>query len=192
MLFRSLRLTRQGPQARHQSPLVSNRLRLLRISRRTQCDQQAGNLLLWWGLQASQRRQRSSCHRGCRCRQMPPKLRPQRCRRQAVQQHRQVVRQDQPERSRPRLRPAMQLSGQPAPPQVVVGLPRRRGAVSLEHSQLKATAAGRVWRRGNGYQPRTYEKISGATIVASDSTMNFGVLMPSLPHVIFSFGTAPE
>jgi hypothetical protein len=32
----------------------------------------------------------------------------------------------------------------------------------------------------------------GATIVASDSTMNFGVLISNLPHVIFSFGTAPE
>src|SRR5690606_15754201 len=42
------------------------------------------------------------------------------------------------------------------------------------------------------YQPRTYAKISGATIVASDSMMNFGVSMLSLPHVIFSLGTAPE
>ena len=42
------------------------------------------------------------------------------------------------------------------------------------------------------YFPRTHEKISGATIVASLSTMNFGVFAPSLPQVIFSFGTAPE
>src|ERR1700744_3993284 len=42
------------------------------------------------------------------------------------------------------------------------------------------------------HSPSTQEKISGATIVASLSTMNFGVLMPSLPQVIFSFGTAPE
>jgi fermentation-respiration switch protein FrsA (DUF1100 family) len=42
------------------------------------------------------------------------------------------------------------------------------------------------------YQPKTQAKISGATIVASDSTTNFGVSIPSLPHVIFSFGTAPE
>ena len=40
--------------------------------------------------------------------------------------------------------------------------------------------------------PRTYAKMSGATIVASDSMMNFGVSTPSFPHVIFSFGTAPE
>ncbi len=42
------------------------------------------------------------------------------------------------------------------------------------------------------YHFRIYAKISGATIDASDSTMNFGVSAPSLPHVIFSFGTAPE
>ena len=35
-------------------------------------------------------------------------------------------------------------------------------------------------------------KINGATIVASDSTINFGVSIPNLPQVIFSFGTAPE
>ena len=42
------------------------------------------------------------------------------------------------------------------------------------------------------YHPRIYAKINGATMVASDSTINFGVLISSLPHVIFSFGTAPE
>ena len=42
------------------------------------------------------------------------------------------------------------------------------------------------------YQPRMYANISGATIDASDSMMNLGVSSPSLPHVIFSFGTAPE
>ena len=34
--------------------------------------------------------------------------------------------------------------------------------------------------------------MSGTTIVASDSMTNFGVSTPSLPHVIFSLGTAPE
>ena len=34
--------------------------------------------------------------------------------------------------------------------------------------------------------------LKGATMVASDSMMNFGVSTPSLPQVIFSFGTAPE
>ena len=49
-----------------------------------------------------------------------------------------------------------------------------------------------VARDGNRYQPRIFAKISGATIVASDSMMNFGVSTLSFPHVIFSFGTAPE
>jgi len=42
------------------------------------------------------------------------------------------------------------------------------------------------------YSPSTQANTSGATIVASDSMMNFGVAAPSLPQVIFSFGTAPE
>jgi hypothetical protein len=42
------------------------------------------------------------------------------------------------------------------------------------------------------YQPRTLAKINGATIVASDSMMNFGASTFSLPQVIFSLGTAPE
>src|ERR671918_419209 len=42
------------------------------------------------------------------------------------------------------------------------------------------------------YQPRTLAKMSGATMVASDSIMYFGVSTLSLPQVIFSLGTAPE
>src|SRR5580698_737664 len=42
------------------------------------------------------------------------------------------------------------------------------------------------------YHPSTHAKISGATIVASLSTINFGVWISNLPQVIFSFGTAPE
>ena len=42
------------------------------------------------------------------------------------------------------------------------------------------------------HHPRTWAKINGATMVASDSMMNLGVFTPSLPQVIFSFGTAPE
>ena len=42
------------------------------------------------------------------------------------------------------------------------------------------------------YQPRTFANTSGATMVASDSIINRGVVERSLPHVIFSFGTAPE
>lgn len=42
------------------------------------------------------------------------------------------------------------------------------------------------------YSPSTYEKISGATIDASELIMNRGVLASSLFQVIFSFGSAPE
>ena len=45
---------------------------------------------------------------------------------------------------------------------------------------------------GGVYQPSTHANISGATMVASLSTMNLGVCISSLPQVIFSFGTAPE
>src|SRR5713226_9674541 len=47
-------------------------------------------------------------------------------------------------------------------------------------------------RRSARYQPRTLAKISGATMVASDSMMYLGVLARSFPQVIFSLGTAPE
>ena len=41
------------------------------------------------------------------------------------------------------------------------------------------------------YHPNIHAKINGATIVASLSTINFGVLMSNFPQVIFSLGTAP-
>lgn len=44
----------------------------------------------------------------------------------------------------------------------------------------------------DSYHPSTWAKTSGATMVASLSMTNFGVSAPSLPQVIFSFGTAPE
>ena len=48
------------------------------------------------------------------------------------------------------------------------------------------------YRVNSDYQPKILAKMSGATIVASDSIMNFGVSMFSFPQVIFSLGTAPE
>ena len=48
------------------------------------------------------------------------------------------------------------------------------------------------YRVNSDYQPKILAKMSGVTIVASDSIMNFGVSMFSFPHVIFSLGTAPE
>lgn len=53
-------------------------------------------------------------------------------------------------------------------------------------------ASGEITNRHEIYQPRMSANMSGATIVASDSTMNFGVFSESLPQVIFSLGTAPE
>ncbi len=42
------------------------------------------------------------------------------------------------------------------------------------------------------HHPSTHANISGATIVASLSTIYLGVFISSFPHVIFSLGTAPE
>lgn len=42
------------------------------------------------------------------------------------------------------------------------------------------------------HHPRIWANINGATIVASLSIIYLGVFDPSLPHVIFSLGTAPE
>ena len=46
--------------------------------------------------------------------------------------------------------------------------------------------------RAQPYQFSTRANTSGATMVASDSMMNFGVFTASLPQVIFSLGSAPE
>lgn len=53
-------------------------------------------------------------------------------------------------------------------------------------------AGGEITNGHKLYQPRMSENIKGATMVASDSTIYFGVFSESLPQVIFSFGTAPE
>jgi hypothetical protein len=55
-----------------------------------------------------------------------------------------------------------------------------------------AIAAPHALLRDRGYQPKTFAKTKGATIVASDSITNRGVSTFSFPQVIFSFGTAPE
>jgi hypothetical protein len=86
-----------------------------------------------------------------------------------------------------------------------LGAPPRRLGLDCRPLAVKQqdSADGRLWEdtdptphlppeSNSDYQPKIFAKISGATIVASDSTMNFGVSMFSLPHVIFSLGTAPE
>src|ERR1700730_17656908 len=51
---------------------------------------------------------------------------------------------------------------------------QRKKKITINYSQLKA------------HHPSTQAKISGATMVASLSTMYLGVLISSLPQVIFS------
>src|SRR5207249_5865760 len=57
---------------------------------------------------------------------------------------------------------------------------------------VKMDRLGPLQRVRCSYQPSTFANTSGATMVASDSMMYFGVSTLNLPHVIFSLGTAPE
>jgi hypothetical protein len=68
----------------------------------------------------------------------------------------------------------------------------RVGAASDERDQKYRAAECAIHAVVADYQPRTSAKISGATMLASLSTMNFGVSTASFPQVIFSLGTAPE
>ncbi len=80
--------------------------------------------------------------------------------------------------------------GQPAPE---TRLWRHGPANNRQPKRPHGGTVPRSIRRGAApYQPRISANISGATMVASDSMMNFGVSADSLPQVIFSFGTAPE
>jgi len=79
-----------------------------------------------------------------------------------------------------------------------IRFPERREPMTIrlrgparEPMTLRLRGPARKSPRG-GYQPRMSANISGATMVASDSMMNFGVSADSFPQVIFSFGTAPE
>jgi hypothetical protein len=64
---------------------------------------------------------------------------------------------------------------------------RRRPEVAI-HLSARAVSS----HFGDAYCPSTHAKINGATIVASLSITNFGVVAASFPQVIFSLGTAPE
>jgi len=61
----------------------------------------------------------------------------------------------------------------------------------VDATETKSAGCPRVARL-LAHHPRTQAKTRGATIEASDSMMNFGVVSASFPHVIFSLGTAPE
>ncbi len=62
-------------------------------------------------------------------------------------------------------------------------------AASIRHRT--ATGASETVPARFFYQSSSDAKISGATIVASDSIRNMGVFSSSLPQVIFSVGNAP-
>jgi hypothetical protein len=70
--------------------------------------------------------------------------------------------------------------------------PDQRAADEARAAGDQHPRVGKIIRFHGFYHPSTCAKISGATMVASDSMMNLGVFTPSLPQVIFSFGTAPE
>jgi hypothetical protein len=82
------------------------------------------------------------------------------------------------------------------PPAARRSLDRRPLGASLQRlgvgPRSLAIAAPDAIVRELGHQPKTFAKTNGATIVASDSMTNRGVSTFSFPHVIFSFGTAPE
>ena len=77
---------------------------------------------------------------------------------------------------------------------ILVNASRERQARTDATYQPRTLAKiyGVAGNRGDDYQPNTFANINGATIVASDSIINRGVVARSLPQVIFSFGTAPE
>ncbi len=79
-------------------------------------------------------------------------------------------------------------------------LPRKHGfqPCAFNHSAtspgewVRMVAPIRAFGKRSGHQPSRYPKMSGATMVASDSTMNRGVSGAIFSQVIFSAGMAPE
>src|SRR5207247_9303960 len=82
---------------------------------------------------------------------------------------------------------------------VIVASSARSGPAAYKSNRVEAfrlvaemgQAGSPRWVRCS-YQPSTFANTSGATMVASDSMMYFGVSTLNLPHVIFSLGKAPE
>jgi hypothetical protein len=79
-----------------------------------------------------------------------------------------------------------------SPPKTSRNLGRRPLGASVQRLGMGSRPLAITSTAENRHQPKTLAKMRGATIVASDSMMNFGVSTLSFPHVIFSFGTAPE
>lgn len=70
----------------------------------------------------------------------------------------------------------------------VIVFVNKKGKLAVKIKKMRGAASQSF---GNAYDARTYEKINGATMVASDSMMNLGLSVSSLSQVIFSLGTAP-
>ena len=70
--------------------------------------------------------------------------------------------------------------------------PTTRALPGATEADKHANCCSDLSSPSSAHQPKIQAKMSGATIVASDSTMYLGVSCESLPHVIFSLGTAPE
>lgn len=70
--------------------------------------------------------------------------------------------------------------------------PKRELKVKKATAMLRSAFFTNVFVIEIIYFPNTMANTNGATMVASDSMINLGVSMPSLPQVIFSLGTAPE
>src|SRR3954453_23950726 len=70
---------------------------------------------------------------------------------------------------------------------------RKKNSAALQSRHIKKTETHFEFRFAESdlffYQLSKYANIKGTTIVASLSTIYFGVSIPSLPQVIFSFGT---
>ena len=79
-----------------------------------------------------------------------------------------------------------------SPPKTHRSLGGRPLGASLRRIRMGPRPLAIAAKRKPGHQPKTLAKTNGATIVASDSITNRGVSTFSFPHVIFSFGTAPE
>ena len=77
------------------------------------------------------------------------------------------------------------------PPQTSCSLGGRPLGASLQRLGVDSRTLA-VTDPAETHQPKILAKMRGATIVASDSIIYFGVSTLSFPQVIFSLGTAPE
>ncbi len=77
-------------------------------------------------------------------------------------------------------------------PPVLAPAPHPSVALLAPRANVPGYVSARAQAQREASSASTYAKISGATIVASDSITNRGVSIASFSQVIFSLGTAPE